>query len=66
MFHFKDEFNASIDDHKKLIKKAFQDSLSTTNDHLLLKKTDFKVAWLYLFGYKISKVSSFFTFNFIY
>ena len=55
MFHFKDDTQASLNDHKKLIKKAFKNSLS--NDEVLLYKTEFKVAWLYLFGYKISKVN---------
>ena len=57
MFHFKDEdTQAPGNDVKKRIKKAFYGALSNPNDDVLLYKTDFKVAWLYLFGYKISKV----------
>jgi len=57
MFHFKDD-DPKACDHTKLIKKAFQGALSNSSDTALLNKTDFKVAWLYLFGYKISKVNS--------
>ena len=54
MFHFKDE-NVPIEEYKKMLRKAFLNSSSSTSKNLLFK-TDFKVAWLYLFGYKISKV----------
>ena len=56
MFHFKDDSNTAVNDHTKVIRKAFQDALSNPKSDQLLTKTDFKVAWLYLFGYKISKV----------
>ena len=46
---------AAIDEYKKTIKKVF-DSFSSQKEADGLNKTDFKCAWLYLFGYKISKV----------
>ena len=52
MFQFENE-KPSIEESKKLIKKAFT---SSSIDKKLLKKTDVKTAWIYLFGYKISKV----------
>lgn len=52
MFHYKFE-NFSTNNSKKILRKAFLDE---SQDKKLLYKTDFKVAWLYLFGYKISKV----------
>lgn len=52
MFHFKHE-KPSIEESRKLISKAF--SYSSTDKKVLIK-TDVKVAWIYLFGYKISKV----------
>ena len=52
MFHFKDE-RPSIEECKKLIHKAF---INASSDKQVLTKTDVKVAWIYLFGYKISKV----------
>jgi hypothetical protein len=63
MFHFNDCQNVSMDKYKKIIKKAFDKTLSITqneamnmkNDNLITK-TQFKMGWLYLFGYKISKV----------
>jgi hypothetical protein len=55
MFHFKED-NPPLDDFKKLIRKAFVDNSSYPNKDLV-NKTDFKAAWLYLFGYKISKVN---------
>ena len=57
MFHLKEnDTQVAVNEVKKRVKKAFLGALSNSNDELLLYKTDFKVAWLYLFGYKISKV----------
>lgn len=57
MFHFRDENESKITESSKdLIRRAFK-RFSTAQDKSLLFKTDFKCAWLYLFGYKISKVS---------
>ncbi|RMZ96763.1 EF-hand calcium-binding domain-containing 11-like [Brachionus plicatilis] len=55
MFHFVDNDVESKSECKKLIKKSFVASSSTKNKDILYK-TDFKCAWLYLFGYKISKL----------
>ena len=57
MFHFKHEC-ASLNEaeYKKRIRAAF-DNFCTDKSASVLNKTDFKCAWLYLFGYKISKVS---------
>ena len=55
MFHYKFE-KLSADKSKKTLRKAF---LEESPDQKLLYKTDFKVTWLYLFGYKISKVRCF-------
>lgn len=57
MFHFVNNDTESKNECKKLIKKSFILSSSTKNKDFLFK-TDFKCAWLYLFGYKISKVNS--------
>ncbi|CAF0789387.1 unnamed protein product [Brachionus calyciflorus] len=54
MFHFIDDEPSSKEECKKLIRKAFVLSSSSKNKDSL-NKTDFKCAWLYLFGYKISK-----------
>lgn len=54
MFHYKED-NPPLDYFKKLIRKSFLDNSSFANKNLV-NKTDFKAAWLYLFGYKISKV----------
>ena len=55
MFHFEDE-RPSIEEAKSLLRKTFQ---NLSSDKKLLTKTDCKVAWIYLFGYKISKVNNF-------
>ena len=54
MFHFKEE-DLTNEQSKRIIQKAFTKTSSSVNKDLL-NKTDFKCAWLYLFGYKISKV----------
>ena len=54
MFHYKED-NPPLDYFKKLIRNSFLDNSSFPNKNLV-NKTDFKAAWLYLFGYKISKV----------
>lgn len=54
MFHFKDSNLVTVLD-KSLLKKAFI-KYSSNNNKNGLNKTDFKVVWLYLFGYKPSKV----------
>ena len=53
MFFYKSEklSNENID---KLLRKAFT---TESSDGKRLFKTDFKCVWLYLFGYKISKVN---------
>lgn len=51
MFHAK-LTESNEEEFKKKIRSAF-DRFST--DRHTLNKTDFKCAWLYLFGYKISK-----------
>jgi hypothetical protein len=56
MFHYKED-NPPLDEFKKLIRKAFTDN-SSYPDKDFVNKTDFKAAWLYLFGYKISKVTN--------
>ncbi len=60
MFHLKDSDHlgnasaASIDEVKSTIKRAFQNAVKNKDQ---MNKTEFKMAWIYLFGYKISKVS---------
>lgn len=49
-----DRFSFDEEKHRKTIRRAFDSSLMTSKDGL--NKTEFKCAWLYLFGYKISKV----------
>lgn len=63
MFHFRQDDTskatvnpAMMPESRKLIDKAFH-RYSSSHDKSLLFKTDFKCAWLYLFGYKIAKVS---------
>ncbi len=58
MFHFKEE-DLTNEQSKQIIQKAFTKTSSSTNKDLL-NKTDFKCAWLYLFGYKITKVFEYF------
>jgi hypothetical protein len=62
MFHFNEGNDSSdvtdvssLEKSKRLVALAFANA-SSHRDKRLLFKTDFKVAWLYLFGYKISKV----------
>ena len=54
MFHCKNE-KISTEICEKILRKAFQNE---SVDKKLIYKTDFKVIWLYLFGYKISKVKT--------
>jgi hypothetical protein len=61
MFHFKNE-STSLSDFKQKIQATFE-RFSSDREHRLLFKTDFKCAWLYLFGYKISKVFIFVEYN---
>ena len=51
MFRFKDD-GKSLENSRVQVKKAFS---SNSSNGQSLNKTDFKCAWLYLFGYKISK-----------
>jgi len=53
MFHCKNE-KLSAENSQKILRKAF---LRESADKKLIFKVDFKVIWLYLFGYKISKVN---------
>lgn len=56
MFHFRDgDQKKSNQEVRNLIGKTFH-RYSSSTDKSLLSKTDFKCAWLYLFGYKIAKV----------
>jgi len=59
MFHCKNE-KLSAENSQKILRKAF---LRESADKKLIFKVDFKVIWLYLFGYKISKVK-FWVFDF--
>ena len=43
-------------DDKQLIRTAFIKNLSEWKEKSLMNKTDFKCAWIYLFGYKPTKV----------
>jgi hypothetical protein len=61
MFQFEDE-KPSIEEAKSLLRKTFQDSSS---DKKFLNKTDCKAAWIYLFGYKISKVKNFINLHYL-
>ena len=58
MFHYKDNINLITNTDRKLINSTFK-KYSTSTDKQTLNKTDFKTSWLYLFGYKPSKVSFF-------
>ena len=53
MFHCKNE-KLSAENSEKILRKAF---LKESSDKKIIYKVDFKVIWLYLFGYKISKVN---------
>lgn len=56
MFHFSEtDPKVTLKKAKNIVKKAFH-RYSSTCDKSLIFKTDFKCAWLYLFGYKIAKV----------
>lgn len=55
MFHFVENDSKVTEASKNLIRTAFK-RYSSAKDKDLISKTDFKCAWLYLFGYKISKV----------
>ena len=60
MFHFINDCssNLTLNQCRHIIKRTF-DNYSTAKNKNILYKTDFKCAWLYLFGYKISKVEYF-------
>lgn len=57
MFHYKDDDRIITNEDKKLIKNTFV-KYSSSKDKTGLNKVDYKVAWLFLFGYKPSKVIS--------
>jgi ribosomal protein L23 len=52
MFHIKDD-QPTVEKSKNLIRKIF---LNVSSDKKIATKSDIKTAWIYLFGYKISKV----------
>ncbi len=52
MFHYNNE-KSKEENIEKILHKAF---LKESTDKKLIYKVDFKVIWIYLFGYKISKV----------
>jgi len=66
MFHLKDSDHlgnaslASIEEVKSTIRRAFQNATKSKDS---MNKTEFKMAWIYLFGYKISKVNCYFILN---
>lgn len=53
MFHIKDD-QPTVEKSKNLIRKIF---LNVSSDKNIATKSDIKTAWIYLFGYKISKVA---------
>ncbi len=53
MFHFKENNSITVND-KSRISQAFTKYSSDIENGL--NKTDYKVTWLFLFGYKPSKV----------
>jgi hypothetical protein len=58
MFSFKDDDESrAVDQHREIVRRAFKLNCSSSSESDGLNKTDFKCAWLYLFGYKISKVA---------
>jgi hypothetical protein len=55
MFHYKDT-NLATKTDRRLIRSTFS-KYSTAQDKQTVNKSDFKASWLFLFGYKPSKVS---------
>ena len=51
MFHYKEKHLISAEDRGRV-----QDAFKKYSSNDGLNKTDYKVAWIYLFGYKPSKV----------